>query len=134
MRTKNYKSLWMGTLVGTLAILITSYLYYNVINDTPVESSGWAYKILYTVIFSFGLSYLLWETSLIGKSHLVTGLVIGLVVSALILVAGRLAYLYSNEEIICCRGNDCWVVVIVVMFATMAMAVTGRTGGGSDDD
>ncbi len=132
--TKSYRNLWMYTLVATITLLVTGYLYYNVISETPAETSGWAYKILYTLIFSFGLGYLFWKTKRIGDSRLTTGLVVGFIVSMLILAATRLVFLNSNETIICCQGSHCWVWVIQTMLATTAMALTGgRTQGGDDD-
>jgi hypothetical protein len=135
MEPKNYKALWMGTLAAALTLFVTSYLYYNVIRDIPVETSGLMYKIIYTLIFSFALSYLCWKSKRTTKSHWVTGLVIGLLVSVLILVASRLVYFDSNETIICCQGTNCWIWALQIMMASMAAvaASDGRTGGGSDD-
>ena len=130
-----YRHLWMGTLVATLTFLATGYLYYNVLNDIPTEGTNWLYRIIYTVIFSFGLSYLCWKTKRIGGSHYLTGLVIGLVVSALILVATRLVYFQMNQVIICCQGHDCWIWVVQTMMASalVVAASDGKTGGGGDD-
>src|SRR5688500_5120347 len=135
MQRKNYKHLWMGTLVAALTFLVTSYLYYNVMNDVQADSADWMYKILYTIIFSFGLSYLCWKTKRLGKSHYLTGLVIGLVVSVMILVASRIVYFQYNETIICCQGLDCWIWVLQTMMASafIVAASDGKTGGGSDD-
>ena len=130
----NYRKLWMYTLVATVTLLITSYLYYNIISDTPADNSGWVYKILYTVVFAFALSYLFWKTRRIGDSIYIKGLVVGLMVSLLILAATRLVYLNSNETIICCQGNHCWVWIVQTLLATAMMAFTGRTQGGDDDD
>ena len=135
MERKNYKHLWMGTLVAALTYLITGYLYYNVMNDVEAHGSDWMYKILYTLIFSFALSYLCWKTKRTGKSHYFTGILIGFLVSVLILVASRLVYFQNNEAIICCRGLDCWIWVIQTMMAAafIVAASDGKTGGGGDD-
>ena len=129
----NYRKLLMYTLVATVTLLITSYLYYNIIIDTPADNSGWVYKILYTVVFAFALSYLFWKTRRIGDSIYIKGLVVGIMVSLLILAATRLVYLNSNETIICCQGNHCWVWIVQTLMATAMMAFTGRTQGGDDD-
>ena len=135
MERKNYKHLWMGTLVAALTFLITGYLYYNIMNDVQANSSDWVYKIIYTLIFSFGLSYLCWKTKRIGKSHYLTGIVIGLVVSGMILVASRLVYFQNNEAIVCCQGLHCWIWMLQSMLAGafIVAASDGKTGGGSDD-
>jgi hypothetical protein len=133
METKNYRSLWMGTMTAAAILLLTSYLYYNLMNDLPVNSADWLYKVLYSIVLGFALSYLCWKTKRIGRSHLLTGMMIGLLVSIIILGASRLIYLNSNETIICCQGSYCWVWVVQIMLATSAVAATGKTGGGSDD-
>ena len=135
METKNYRHLWMGTLAAALTFLVTSYLYYNVVNDIQLDSSGWVYKILYTLVLSFVISYLCWKTKRIGGSHWLTGFVIGLLSGILIITAGRLMSFQSNEVIICCQGGDCWIWGVQTMMAAMAAvaASDGKTGGGSDD-
>ena len=135
METKNYRSLWMGTLAAALTLLVTSYLFNNVMNDNEIRSADWMYKIIYTLIFSFALSYLCWKTKRTTRSHWVTGLIVGLLVSVLILVASRLVYFESNQTIICCQGTHCWVWALQIMMASMAIVAAGdgKTGGGSDD-
>ena len=135
MERKNFRHLWMGTLVAALTYLITGYLYFNVINDVEANSSDWMYKILYTLIFSFVLSYLCWKTKRIGGSHFLTGILIGFLVSVLILAASRMVYFQNNEAIICCQGADCWIWVFQTMMAAafIVAASDGKTGGGGDD-
>ncbi len=133
MEMRNYRSLWMGTLFAFLTLLITSYIYYNVINNIPVDNSGWVFRILFTLFFSFALSYLFWRTTLIRNSPLLTGIVIGTLASILIVSASQMMFLHSNETIICCQGNHCWVWVGQTILAAAMMSLTGRTGGGSDD-
>ena len=135
METKNYRHLWTGTLAAALTLLVTSYLYYNIVNDIPSDSAGWIYKILYSIIFGFGISYLCWKSKRIARSHWLTGFVIGMVVGILIVVAGRLVAFNNNGIIICCQGSDCWIWLLQAMMAAMAAvaASDGKTGGGSDD-
>ena len=135
METKNYRHLWMGTLAAALILLITSYLYYNVVSDVQLNSSDWLYKILYSLVLGFIISYLCWKAKRIGGSHWLTGFVIGLLSGMLIIVAGRLVSFQSNGVIICCDGSDCWIwIVMTIMGAMAAVAASdGKTGGGSDD-
>ena len=135
METKNYRHLWMGTLAAALVLLATSYLYYNVVNDVQLDSSGWIYKILYTLVLAFVISYFCWKTKRIGGSHWLTGFVIGMLSGILIIVAGRLVSFQNNGVIICCQGSDCWIWLVQMMMAAMAVvaASDGKTGGGSDD-
>ena len=133
METKNYKDLFVGTLVAAATLMLTGFLYYNVIKDTPVVASSWGYKVLYTLVVAFALSYLCWKTKRVRKSHILTGVLIGLVVSILILAVSRLIFFNSNETIICCQGDDCWILVFQIMFATAMASATGKTGSGGDD-
>ena len=131
METKNYKSLFVGAIIAAAVLLLTSYLYYNVMKGLPVESSAWGYKILYALVFAFALSYLCWKTKRTTTSPLVTKLLIGLIVSILILAISRLLNFESNETIICCNGESCWILALQVMMATAS--IPGKTGEGGDD-
>ena len=135
METKNYRHLWMGTLAAALTLLLTSYVYYNIVNEATADSSDWVYKILYTFIFAFALSYLCWKTKRIGRSHWLTGFIIGMLAGIMILVATRLVYFQDSGAIICCQGGDCWIWMAQTIMAAMAVvaASEGKTGGGSDD-
>jgi multisubunit Na+/H+ antiporter MnhB subunit len=132
METNNYKNLFVGTLAAALTLLLTGYLYYNVMNHMP--SPSWGYTILYTLVVSFALSYLCMKSKITKKSRFVGGLILGLILSVLILAASRLLYFYSNETIICCQGDVCWILGLQILAATaVASASIGDKGSGGDD-
>lgn len=130
---KNSNSLWMGTLVAALTLLLTGYLYYNVIRGGATDPNEWLYIIIYALVAGFCLSYLCWKTKRIAGSHLITGIIIGLLVGVFVLAVMRLGYYRTAEEIICCSGMDCWIVAVQSIVASATVAFTGKTGAGSDD-
>lgn len=134
MQTKtNVKSLWMGMLAASVTILIISYVYYNIMGGVEADGGFWFYKILYALVVGFGLSYLCWKTKRIGGSHLLTGLVIGVVVSVILLAVTQLTFYNTQEAFDCCNNGECWVWAAQMIIGTTVVAFTGKTGAGSDD-
>ena len=133
METKNYKNLITGTLAAAATLLITSIVYYNLVEGAPFTASALVNYLLSALVVSFAISYLCWKSKKTTKSHLVTALVVGILVSVIILsLPGLLSY-EGDEVIVCCQGDKCWVLVLQIMFAASAAAATGKTGSGGDD-
>jgi hypothetical protein len=132
METKNYKGLLIGTLLATLTLLLTGFLYFHLIKHTP--SSSLVYIIIYSLVVGFSLSYLCMKSKLTKKSPIVGGLIIGLFLAIIVLAALRLLSFYSNQTIVCCQGDICWFLAFQILTATAAAATGGgKTGSGGDD-
>lgn len=130
---KNSNSLLLGTLVAALTFLLTDYVFYTVIQGGATDPNDWIYKILYALAAGFCLSYLCWKTKRVAGSHLITGLVIGLVAGVFAMAVGKLECFRVGEQMMCCDGIECWIVVVQAMVASATVAVIGKTGAGSDD-
>ena len=130
---KNSNSLWVGTLVAALALLLTGYLYFNIIQGRTTDPNDWLYKIIYSLVAGFCLSYLCWKTKRFGGSHILTAFIIGLLVGVVIIAFTRLVLYGAEDELVCCRGADCWIAAVMTIVATTTIGFNGKTGAGSDD-
>ena len=103
-----------GTIIALLLLLVTDYLYYGLIKDTPTSGSAWGPKILYGLFYSLAFAYIHIKSAAIRGSNLARGLMVGLAVG--VLVVSIQVFMANSDEFV--PGPDSpWAIIQSVLMA-----------------
>lgn len=135
-------NLLTGTVISILVLLLTSYVYYDVMNDTPSSGSVWGPRILYSILYALAFSYIYIKSTSISSSKILRGFVVGFVAGVLVISGTMLIYLRSNPAPVFSPGAEGYFIILQNVMMGVVMGITtrqdpcvedGKTGSGGDD-